>query len=421
MKTKIVLVIAAVAALAACRFAVAADSAAAAQTAAAKPVLTLEVVRAFDDRLPKLTDDDMKQILDTARAIIRTKLSDEIDVEFHDNGEIPLDQLFKSVDYTNTDSYKQDAARKYNRAEGTNAAIFKSDEYRRQVKSFLKQWDIKSLANFFPGKKTENYDDAFDNLMAVYHDKIKWQDTLKTKEGAPLVIHPEAPYQSYVEWKELMFAQDKYDIVLTNGLITYDYLPQPYPHSVTKHAKVGGSSFISPKREPLLGRSLMVNIFEDYSGVEGISPAESDIPRDTRNKIVGAYYFAHEFGHAFFYLVDVYDHPASCLMNSTPGMSDEEGYKLLVSDPHPCPKCRPWIDARLASFKAAIAYRAGDYKTAGPLYLEAAKSTPRDVDDSYENIIVSLCSKANDAFSKTGNFAGMRECGELIGKAKQGQ
>jgi hypothetical protein len=138
-----------------------------------------------------------------------------------------------------------------------------------------------------------------------------------------------------------------------------------------------------------------------------------------RNTIIGAYYFAHEFGHAFFYLPDVYDHPLSCLMNSAPGVDDLKGYEYLVSDPHPCPKCRPWIGARLKTFSASLAAQAGDFKKASRLYLEAARETPENVDTNYYYYIKSLCGKANESFMNAGDFKGMRECQKITAAAEK--
>ena len=395
------------------------EPAVAAVTAQATPTITLEVIRAFDERLPGLTDADMKQVLDVAEKTIASKLSDEIKIVFHDNGEVSLDSFFKSVPYQNDGSYPKWMQWKYDTALGEKMPVFKDDSYKAKVVEFLKQWDLNSLKDFFPGEATNSYEDAFNNLMAVYHQKIKWLKTLKTKAGEPLVIGPPAPYQSYVEWGALMNAQDKYDIVITNGLIIYDYLPEPYPHSICKHAKVGGSSFNSPKRKPLEGKSLMANIFESYGQVEGITKPDGAISEDLKNNIIGVYYFAHEFGHAFFYLPDVYDHGPSCLMNSTPGMSDVDGYNAVVADPHPCPKCRPWIAARLKAFRAGSAFDAGDFSTAGKLYLEAALETPENTDTNYHYYINSLCSKADEAFMKVNDFAGIKKCGELTKKLEK--
>lgn len=402
------IMIAAVMTFAICRQAIAEQETPKTAVATA-PTITLEVIRAFDELLPGLSDEDMRQILDVAEKIISTKLSDEVRIVFHDNGVMPLADFFNSVDYRSAKWYQEALKSKYDKTLGEKAPVFMDPEYKARVVGFLKQWDLNSLKDFFPDKETKSYEEAFDNLMAVYHQKIKWQKTLKTKNGEPIIIDPPAPYQSYVEWVQLMLTQNKYDIVITNGFITYDNLQRPYPHSICKHAKVGGSSFTSPGRKPMDGKSLMINIFESYSGVEGISKPDADLSADMKNKIMGAFYFAHEFGHAFYYLPDVYNHGPACLMNTTPGMSDADGYEAIAGEQLPCAKCRPWIVARIKAYRAELAFDSGDYTKAGNLYLEAARETPKGIDTNYKYYIQTLFSKASEAFMKGNNFSGMKK------------
>lgn len=373
------------------------------------PTLIMEIVRAFDPRLPLLSDQDMKEVLDEAVRVIYAKFGPDIRIDFHDNGTMTLDEFFKSV------KYGKPGWPVYDTALGEKQTIFTDDEYKKQVMDFLKSWSIESLKGFVPDRKIEGYDQFYDALVETYHKKIKWQKTLKTPGGEPLVIDPLPPYQSYSEWSALMFDQNKYDVVFTNGFIIYDYLTEPYPHTVFKHAKVGGSSFTSPKREPLEGKTLMVNIIENFGNIEGISDKSKDIPRELKNKVLAGYYFAHEFGHAMYYLPDFYDHGPSCLMDtSTENMDAVQGYLNLIKDMTPCPKCRPWIETRKISLKAKDEFDKGNFKEAGKLYLEVAEKLPHNLDIGYKSYMNYIYGKAYDSFMKSNNFAGMRKCQELM-------
>jgi hypothetical protein len=286
---------------------------------------------------------------------------------------------------------------------------------KKQMIGFLKQWELNLLKDFFPKRQIRSYDDFYRYLTKQYHKKIKWLKSLKTNDGANLIIQPFIPFQSYVEWSSLMWYQDKYDIIFTNTLIVYDLFSEPYPHTICKHAKVGGSSFSSPKRNPLDGRSLMVNILEEYGNIKEIGKSATDAPRTTKNKILGGFYFAHEFGHAFYMIPDVYDHSDACLMNSS--LSNMEGlksYNLLISDLSLCQKCQPWIIAKGYVLSAQDAYRKKDYVGSGNMYMKAASNTPKTIDGDYRNYVIMLYGKALDAYTKAKDKNNIKKCKKLI-------
>ena len=379
--------------------------------------VTLDVIRAFDDRLPVLSDEDMKAILEEAKRIISIKLGDRIKIIFRDNGTISLEDLFKDRSYRKIDFYKRLTAWQYDLNLTEILPSLHTKKFKKYIIRFLKQWDINSLKNFFPDKNINNYDDVFYNLMSVYHSRIKWLKSLKIDDNEKLVLEPLPPHQSFIEWLGYMWNQNRYDIIFTNGLIIFDLLSEPYPHAICKHAKVGGCSFFSPKRVPLDGRSLMVNIFGEYGNIEGICDTRENISRELKNKILGGFYFAHEFGHAFYMLPDVYDHGDTCLMNTSfHTMDNVKGYNLLISDLSPCAKCQPWIVAKEYSVKARLAYEKGDYEKAGELYLKGANETPKLVDANYKFYIKGIYEKALNAFQKANNKYGEKKCRRMIKK-----
>jgi hypothetical protein len=212
-----------------------------------------------------------------------------------------------------------------------------------------------------------------------------------------------------------MWNQNQYDIVFTNGLIIYDHLSEPYPHAISKHAKVGGASFISPKRTVLDGRSLMVNIFEEYGNIQGICNSIEKSSKELKNKILGGLYFAHEFGHAFYMIPDVYDHGDTCLMNSSfQNLDNVKGYNLLISDLSACHKCKPWLIAKEAIIEAGLAYKNLDYNRAAKLYINGANETPKLVDGRYELYIKGIYEKALISFQKANNKEGEKEMKKII-------
>ena len=377
--------------------------------------MTLNVIRAFDMRLPVLSDDDFGAVLIEAKRIISAKLGNKIKINFRDNGIILLDDLFKDKSYRKVNLYKKLSTWRYDLNQGEKLSLLNTKKFKKYIIKFLRQWDINSLRDFFPDKAIRNYEDVFYNLMNVYHSKVKWLKTLKINDYENLVIEPLPPYQSYIEWLGYMWNQNQYDIVFTNGLIIYDHLSEPYPHAISKHAKVGGSSFFSPKRTVLGGRSLMVNIFEEYGNIQEICNSPEKSSKELKNKILGGFYLAHEFGHAFYMIPDVYDHGDTCLMNSSlQNLDNVKGYNLLISDLSACHKCQLWIIAKESIIKAGLAYKNLDYNRAAELYIKGANETPKLVDGSYKLYIKGIYEKALISFQKANNKDGEKEMKRMI-------
>ncbi|MCC6275123.1 MAG: hypothetical protein IT569_04645 [Leptospiraceae bacterium] len=375
--------------------------------------IVLETVTALDPRIPSPSKDDMRAILEEGKKVIAMKLGGEVELEFHDNGYLTLDELFRTIEFEKLDYYPSHAKYKYSFVEMEKATIFSDPVYRKELIGFLKLWDIASLQKFFPEKKISNYDEAQNELLKIYPRKMNWLTTLKIPGNESLVWNPAKNFQSYVDWKVFMFEQDKYDVIFTNTLIVLDSIKTPFPHSITKHAKVGGSSFESPKRDPMLGYSLLVNFLEEYGNIEGLSNPKK-IEREKKNKMIGGLLFAHEFGHAFFQIPDVYDHPDSCLMNASMDKGDmEKNYDALLSDKKVCPKCEPWVRSKKNFIDGEIFLSSKKYNEAGENFLKSASTLPSQIDSDRNSYLQSVYKRAKSAFREINNAEKIREIEEL--------
>ncbi len=377
-------------------------------------VLTLEVVRAFDSRLPVLSDADMREVIAEGQRQIASRLAGGLEIRIRDRGSLDVADLFRRVTYRETDFYKALSPYRYDRKLGAQSPIFRDPVYQAKLDRFLRDWSVKSLAGFYPGQRVRNYAEAREATLRVYHERIGWLGTLRTAGGAPLVLPEPVAYQSYTDWLGLMYAQKEYDIVFTNTLIVLDTALTPYPHSITKHAKVGGSSFDSPAREAMGGRSLLVNTIEEFGGVPGLSRTRN-VDAQKRNRLVGAILFAHEFAHAFYLIPDVYDHPPSCLMNSNFDNLDlEQAYEVLVKNPGACPKCQPYVESKSLEVKGRAALRAGRFREAGEQCRRAADILPEKLDSDRAARLATLRQCARDGYARAGDVARVRELEALL-------
>ncbi len=78
--------------------------------------------------------------------------------------------------------------------------------------------------------------------------------------------------------------------------------------------------------------------------MKGLSIKSEQVERSIKNKAMGAYYLAHEFGHTYYRIPDQYEHGGACLMNSAyEDMAVLVGYKKLIESDKACQQCEPWV------------------------------------------------------------------------------
>lgn len=379
------------------------------------PSVKLEVIRALDERLPTLSDRDMNQILNEAKRIVRMKLGSHIDFHFHDNGIISLDELFKDKSYRNTARYRKLNRDRYDLERGPDMPYLKEEKFKKRVIKFLKRWDLKDLTGFFPDQTIINYDDVYNNLFRVYHQRVSHLKTLRTPNGNLLLKSPLPPYQSYVEWGSFLRYQDRYDIIFTNTLIMADLMSEPYPHSVLKHAKIGGGGFLCPKCTAFNGNTVMISTIEEHGNIKGLSDMDKNISRELKNKVIGGFLLAHEIGHALYLLPDVYDHGDMCLMSSSLSNFDYvKGYNLLLSDPTACSKCLQDVRTAESIIYGKLAYKDGAYNKAADFYLEGAGKMPSKIGDYVNWYKWCIYQRALELYEKIGHQENIEKTRRLI-------
>ncbi len=321
------------------------------QSAQAKEVIDLQVGFLYDERITKIDKSDLGEILKEANRVLQCKLKAPIVLKVSSSEEKPLQSLF-SGNYLKSTHYKKSMDFKVNPAFTHKQFTEKINQHKKITLKFLKKWPLSSYRSYFPKTKIDRYEDAWKVLMATYYKKIQVLKELKTNKGDSLLLKSHPPWQSYLDWHWALFEQNQYDIVITNSLIVCDDLRSPFLHSVSKHAKIGGSGNDSPKRKALDMKSIMINVLEFYGDIKGISTSDTSLTKTFKNKALGGFYLAHEFGHVFYFIPDQYEHGAHCLMNSAyEDMDYVEGYKKLSKSNAVCRKCLPWIRHRHAVLK----------------------------------------------------------------------
>lgn len=371
------------------------------------PVLPLVLVQAYDPRLPAPDAADVSEIMEIFVHLLKTKLGDGVRVQVEDRKVRSLEELFASSKHAEDEDFRKEVAFQYELARGASSPRF-TDSVQRDVRvGFLKQWPLNSLNSMMAGAGSKSYDEFHDRLIAVYHEKIEWLKGLRTPGGAPVLRVPLEPMQSEIHWRGLLAAQDEFDILITNTFILLDDTRAPFPHSVLKHAKIGGAASRSPRRKAMDGQSLLVNVFEELGDVEGIRVPGPPIDRALRNKLIGANLLAHEFGHAYFRIPDVYDHPEDCLMNSSGHTLDHRAaFFALMRTEAPCRKCEPYLMVKMAQSAARRMQTLDCPGLAAQMYFMALATMPERVLEGPE-FYRSLVEESRGAFLESEHEKGM--------------
>lgn len=255
------------------------------------------------------------------------------------------------------------------------------EPHRQKAIAFLERWPLDALLGFVdpadrPAIKT--HQDIYELYVRRYVATVDAMKGLKTPAGTPLVQPGTSAQRSFVAWMCAMQRQQDFDVILTNGFILADLSTEPHPHAVFGKAKIGGIAAKSPARRALGGQALLATTFgidtklKEFDELGG-APASFE----ERAKILGAYLLAHEVAHALYGIPDVFDHPPGCLMTSRPGATYRDGLAELEAHPEPCPKCRPYVEARSLQDRGRKAMDDGQYTAAVRYLTEAMKLIPK--------------------------------------------
>ncbi len=363
------------------------------------PQMTLTVLRVIDDDFPEISDQDLKEILNTARSMYQDKF--QIDnIRFQDAGVQSIETFFQQTLSANPERLHEIEAKRFHPG-GQNNFSAKRDI----ILAFLKNWQIEQLQAFFPEEERsqyDSYDKLFDGISRQMTSKIDYIQSLQ-HNGQSILRKEKQRVRSLLNWMVALETQTEYDLVLTNTFILFDNMEQPFPHSIFTTNKVGGLSHKNEHRPTLGKRVIMGSTF----GMDTDIPFFKENPKETvsrsqRNHIVGAYIIAHELGHAIFKLPDFYDLPTHCLMNNNKDITYSQGYDLLVSHSGPCPDYAPWMQARSAAYDGDWHASRKEWKQAISAYTKVLRLTPKNVDGHYGKWLAEISYKMSKGYDSLG-------------------
>jgi len=336
----------------------------------------LEVIRIIDSDLPPIEDDRLSRIYASARRTFADKFGFG-SLHFVDRGTISIEDFLARHPATDCAAMKA----RYP-VDGSRVP----PEVLAAGRSWLKRWSVEELREFFPENEREGLTDLGAirrRLMAEFERKVERIKKVQLK-GESIIEPSLFDKRSYTRFVCAVRKQRQWDLLLTNAFFLYDAADEPYPHAVFGKLKAGGASMPSPHRRALRGRALMTSTFEIDNDLEFFKNEEvAGLSPEQKDELLGAYILAHELGHAIFKIPDSYDHPPGCLMTTKMHQGYLAGYDELKANPGQCPKCRVYVDARLAYFRGERLFREGQYAESLKAFAQVVRKTPRNVDGNY--------------------------------------
>lgn len=363
------------------------------------PKIRLKVIRVIDKRFPEVDSKNLKVLLNSAKDTLKMKFGIE-NIEFEDEGIIKIQDFFRmnlKPDKNLERWFKQKRYDIYNPS--------KMEHLKPGMVNYLQNWKLDDLKIFLPDNakdKVKSYEDLIEAMIPFYDARISELKKIKLDNGGYLINKNYALYQSFCYWQLLMYTQDKYDIVITNGIIINDDFGKPAVHSLLHNAMIGGFAIHNIKRE--YGRVTLWSMFKSITKIDYFRKTRGfDADEELTYKINGAFGLAHEIGHMLFFIPDFYDEELGCLMNTNQEtLNYLEGYKILMESKPSCEKELEYVNARLSEFRGDIYYDKKLYKEAIEEYQKVLDNMPQ-FNEAPPNYFLKLHYRLFECYSKTGD------------------
>ncbi len=343
--------------------------------APAIPPVTLEVALVDDPDLPPLDDTLVSRALASASETFATRFG-VASPRFHVVARFSLDAFMKRYAKPSSAECAPTFSVRY-RGGGRDELMLHKDAALR----FFQRWPLDDLKTFVAPERRAAVTD-YATLHTAYVDKylatVATLESLTTPAGTKLVEKVPADGRSHAAWSCALAAQRQFDVIVTNTFILADILTEPHPHAVFGKAKVGGIAGPSPGRSALGGQALVASTFSIDTPLPFLSElGNKPVTSEERAEILGAFLLAHEVAHAVFGIPDVFDHPPGCLMTTRPGETYREALAALIEHPGPCPRCRPYVEAREAYDRGKQEVAGGDAKAGVASLTQALRLMPK--------------------------------------------
>lgn len=365
--------------------------------------LKLKVALVEDPDFPPLDDDLIARALESASAT------------FADRFQVDRPTFSLAARFSLEDFMRRFAKTDAQECTALYAAMYRGggkeqlQPLRDRAIKFFERWSLETLQTFVEPEFRANvktYSDLYDHYARRYLSTVEKLEQQQTPRGTPLIQLGGLHWRSHAAWSCASAQQRDFDVLITNTFILADLLTEPHPHTVFGKAKVGGIAGPNPYRTALGGQALVASTFAIDTPIESLSElGGKPATVGERGEILGAYLIAHEIAHAIFGIPDVFDHPHQCLMTSRAGETYREGLAALRENPGPCPRCRPYVEARSALDRGRALLEQGELTGSLAALAQATKLTPKQLHGGYKKRMAEISLLVAEAYARMGNDA----------------
>lgn len=269
----------------------------------------LRVLHAVNPRFPKMSPEQLRTMLDTARKTVKQNFN--VDIEFDNISETSIADLFARLPSNLTEEISQ-AVYDFKHGKGNRDRLIDG------IYTSLKQHNTRLgdallfARPYLPEKLEPDSLESLSALLAqVMLDRLDNWRSLKAADGQPVI--DDSPYNEWSYWDALGYTELPYDIVISNQLIaSAEYVDIDVHSALRGGVSVGTTSYSRNNRYAAFSFWSTFPFLDTSAYSRELRGGETYTPQEAA-ELSGAY-LAHEIGHMLFQ----FNHPfgqQACVMN----------------------------------------------------------------------------------------------------------
>ncbi len=269
----------------------------------------LRVLHAINPRFPSMTPEQLRMMLDTTRKTVKQNFN--VDIEFDGIHESSVTDLFARLPQPLMDEVRKEIY-DFKHGKGNRDRLIDS------IYTSLKQRNTRLgdallfARPYLPGKLKPDSLESLSALLAqVMLERLDNWRNLKAADGQPVI--DDTPYNEWIYWDALGYAELPYDIVISNQLIaSVEYADIDVHSALRGGVSVGTTSYSRNNRFAAFSFWSTFPFLDTSAYTRELRGGETYTPEEAA-QLSGAY-LAHEIGHLLFQ----FNHPfgqQACAMN----------------------------------------------------------------------------------------------------------
>lgn len=284
----------------------------------------IRVVNATNSRLPKMSSEQLRILLASARATVKSNFG--VNVEFTDVTESGIEQVFslippplRELRKSSIYDFKSGRGDKQKLAKGINTTLTERGTKLKDGLAFVKP--------FFPDAHAKDLMSFSELLSDIMLERLESWRRVRALDGTPVLN--DTPYNEIAYWDILGYGKLPYELVITNQLFASAEYEGVDIHTAIRGGVTVGLTTYS--RDSKFGSYIVYSTFPFLDNSENtLLLRGGETYSDAEAAVLSGAYLAHEIGHMLFQ----FGHPFgqnSCVMNPASMLRFREWFHQLDS------------------------------------------------------------------------------------------